>query len=138
MAHPEPGRAPEVTVLIPTRDRWSLLSRNALRAALGQENASIWVLNGGGQQGEAASLAAYLEYFGLTASAPNGHPDTSGLSKTRVVVYNGAEARLPETIAFLEKKFNIQVELKQDAAVRVDIIVTVGSATPNLTQPPTS
>jgi LCP family protein required for cell wall assembly len=108
------------------------------RAALGNENSSIWVLNGTNQSGQASSIAAYLGYYGLTASAPTGKPDTSGLSATRIVVYNGAEARLPETIAFLESKFKIKVVTKQDPAVSVDIIITTGSSTPNLVPPPTN
>jgi hypothetical protein len=32
----------------------------------------------------------------------------------------------------------VQVELKQDAAVHVDVIITTGSATPNLEAPPAS
>ena len=108
------------------------------RAALGNENGAIWVLNGGNSAGQASSLAAYLEYYGLTASAPNGKPDTTGLTATKIVVYNGAEARLPETIAFLEQKFKVQVQLKNDPAVSVDVIITTGSSTPNLAPPPTS
>lgn len=107
------------------------------RAALGGENGSIWVLNGGGQTGQAATIAAYLGYYGLTASAPNAKADT-GLATTRIVVYNGAEARLPETIAFLESKFKTKVQLKQDPAVSVDVIVTTTASTPNLTPPPTN
>jgi len=107
------------------------------RAALGNENSSIWVLNGTNQSGQASSIASYLEYYGLTASAPNGKPNT-GSSATKIVVYNGAEARLPETIAFLESKFKVKVVLKQDPAVSVDIIITTGSSTPNLVPPPTN
>ncbi|HEY3164548.1 MAG TPA: LCP family protein [Candidatus Limnocylindrales bacterium] len=106
------------------------------RAGLADENASIWVLNGGGPTGQAASIAEYLEYYGLTASAPTTKPDTTGLSKTRIVVYNGADTRLPETIAFLESKFKVQVVLKNDRAVSVDIIITTGSQTPSLAPPP--
>jgi LCP family protein required for cell wall assembly len=106
------------------------------RAALGDENGSIWVLNGGGQAGRATSIAAYLEFYGLTASAPTTRPDVSGLAATRIVIYNGAESRLPETIAFLEKRLKVKVELKQDAAVHVDVIVTTGTSTPNLAPPP--
>ena len=40
MAH----EGPEVTVVIPTRDRWSLLQRRALRAALGQEDVRLEVV----------------------------------------------------------------------------------------------
>jgi LCP family protein required for cell wall assembly len=107
------------------------------RAALGDEDGAIWVLNGTSQTGQASTLAAYLEYYGLTASAPPGKP-SKGLSATRIVVYNGAEARLPETIAFLESKFKVKVQLKQDPAVSVDVIITTASSTPNLSPPPTN
>jgi LCP family protein required for cell wall assembly len=107
------------------------------RAALGDEDASIWVLNGTSQTGQASTLAAYLEYYGLTASAPTGK-GSKGLSATRIVVYNGAEARLPETIAFLESKFKVKVQLKQDSAISVDVIITTAASTPNLTPPPTN
>ena len=108
------------------------------RAALGNEDATIWVLNGGSPAGLANSLSAYLEYYGLTASAPTGKPNQAALSTTRIVVYNGAEARLPETIAFLESKLKVQVQLKQDPAVSVDVIITTGRSTPNLSPPPTN
>jgi hypothetical protein len=108
------------------------------RAALGQENAAIWVLNGTGRQGQAATLAAYLDYYGLTTSAPNQRPDPSAVNGTRIVVYNGAETRLTATIAFLESTFKTKVELKTDRAVSSDIIITTSSATPNLTPPPSS
>jgi predicted fused transcriptional regulator/phosphomethylpyrimidine kinase len=108
------------------------------RAALGQEDATVWVLNGSGRQGQASTLAAYLEYYGLTASAPNQKPDTAGLSGTRIVVYNGAEARLPETIAFLESTFKTKVVLKNDPAMSANIVITTTNASPNLTPPPSS
>ena len=107
------------------------------RAALGDENGAIWVLNGGGQSGLANQLALYLEYYGLTASAPTGKPDQRGLSQTQIVVYNGAEARLPQTIAFLESKFKVTVQLKTDPGVSVDVVITTGAATPNLSPPAT-
>ena len=108
------------------------------RAGLGDENGAIWVLNGTSQTGQASTIAAYLDYYGLTVSAPTTKPDASGLSATRIVVYNGAEARLPETIAFLESKFKVQVQLKQDPAVKVDVIITTARSTPNLSPPPTN
>jgi LCP family protein required for cell wall assembly len=110
----------------------------ATRAALGDENGSIWVLNGGGASGQATSLAAYLEYYGLTASAPNAKPDVTGLSNTRIVVYNGAEARLTETIDFLESTFKTKVVLKTDPTIGADILITTSRATPDLTPPPSS
>jgi LCP family protein required for cell wall assembly len=108
------------------------------RAALGQENASIWVLNGSGRQGQASTLAAYLDYYGLTTSAPNQKPDPAAFSGTRIVVYNGAEARLTETIAFLESTFKTKVQLKTDPSIGADILITTSGATPNLTPPPSN
>lgn len=110
----------------------------ATRTALAVEKASIWVLNGTNQSGQASALAAYLEYYGLTASAPTTRPDTTGLAATRIVVYNGAEARLPQTIKFLEKTFKAKVQLKDDPAIRVDVVITTSRTTPDLTPPPTS
>jgi LCP family protein required for cell wall assembly len=108
------------------------------RAALGQENAAIWVLNGTGRSGQASTLAAYLDYYGLTTSAPNQKPDQTAVSGTRIVVYNGAESRLTATIAFLESTFNTKVVLKTDTAIGADIVITTSSSTPNLTPPPSS
>ncbi|HEX3428458.1 MAG TPA: LCP family protein, partial [Candidatus Limnocylindrales bacterium] len=108
------------------------------RAALGQENASIWVLNGTGLQGQAATLASYLDYYGLTTSAPNQRPDPTAVNGTRIVVYNGAESRLTATIAFLESTFRTKVQLKTDPTIGADVIITTSSATPNLTPPPSS
>jgi LCP family protein required for cell wall assembly len=106
------------------------------RAALGDENATIWVLNGSNIAGQTSNLAAYLEYYGLTASAPTRKPDQTGLAKTRIVVYNGAETRLPQTIQFLEQKLKVQVETKTDPAIVVDIVITTSRSTPALAPPP--
>jgi polyisoprenyl-teichoic acid--peptidoglycan teichoic acid transferase len=108
------------------------------RAALGDENGTIWVLNGNGQDGQASSIAGYLEYYGLTASAPTRRPDQSGLAQTRIVVYNGREAQLSQTIEFLQKKFRVQVELKSEPSIPVDIIITTGQNTPAFAPPPAS
>ena len=108
------------------------------RAALAQENPSIWVLNGSGQPGLASTLVQYLAYYGLNASAPTTKPNTSGLTGTQIVVYNGAEAQLNDTIAFLESTFNTKVMLKNDPAIPVDIVITTTRRTPNLSPPPAS
>ena len=101
------------------------------RDALSQETASIWVLNG---SGNASRASAYLEYYGLTASAPKQAP-ASKPAKTRVVVYNGAEGGLTDTIAFLESTLKTKVILANDPAARVDIIITTTNSTPNLVPP---
>jgi LCP family protein required for cell wall assembly len=104
------------------------------RNALSEENASIWVLNGSGRFGEASDVAAYLEYYGLTASAPKQNPSNVP-SKTRIVVYNGVEANLNDTIAFLEKAFKTTVVLANDPAAKADIIITTTPSTPTLAPP---
>jgi LCP family protein required for cell wall assembly len=104
------------------------------RDALSQETASIWVLNGSGNPSRASDLAAYLEYYGLTASAPKQAP-ASKPAKTRVVVYNGAEGGLTDTIAFLESTLKTKVILANDPAARVDIIITTTASTPALAPP---
>ena len=91
------------------------------RSALADENGSIWVLDGSGQ-GKANGIVGYLDYYGLNASAPTTKPDTTGVNGTRIVVYNGAEADLQQTIQFLETKFGTQVELKTDPTIPVDIV----------------
>ena len=68
------------------------------RDALAQEGASIWVLNGTTKQGQASDIAAYLEYYGLNASAPVQKPDVKP-AKTSIVVYHGSETSLQSTDA---------------------------------------
>jgi len=105
------------------------------REALASENGRLWVLNGTGAQGAAAGLAAYLDYQGFDVSAPNQRP-AQRANTTQITVYNGAEERLPQTIAALEDIFGVKVRTATDPAVRVDIVVTVGRTTPDLTPPP--
>ncbi|HUQ78168.1 MAG TPA: LCP family protein [Patescibacteria group bacterium] len=106
------------------------------RSVLSRENGSIWVLSGTNQQVEASDVAGYLSYYGLTASAPNLKPAATGPGATRIVIYNGADTRLPQTIAFLEKTFKVRVETKADPAVRVDVVITTSRSSPTLTPPP--
>ncbi len=106
------------------------------RVALSGEGASIWVLDGTAQAERAQNLAAWMEYRGLNASSPRQRPDKSP-AKTRLVVYNGAEERMPSTVAFLEKWLKTTAVLTADPGARVDIAVTVAPDTPRL-QPPRS
>jgi LCP family protein required for cell wall assembly len=107
----------------------------ALRQTLAQEGGGVWVLNGTADSGRGTRVANYLDYHGLAASAPRQQPTGPVPADTRIVVYNGAEANLPQTIAYLEKTFKVIVTTKADPAVRTDIIVTVGKATPELDAP---
>jgi LCP family protein required for cell wall assembly len=106
------------------------------RDAIAQEGATAWVLNGSGKAGQAASLAAYLEYLGISATAPAQRPDTSGLSNTTIKAYNGADTNDPLTLAALEQLFGVTVQPVTDPLVRVDFIVTTGRQTPTVTPPP--
>lgn len=105
------------------------------REAVAGEDGFIWVVNGSGKVGQASSIAAYLEYLGLTASAPTKRPDTT-VQQTRIRVYNGRESDLQATIALLENVFNVKATYLTDPSVTVDIIVTTGTKTANLTAPP--
>lgn len=111
-------------------------TQEANREQVGAENATVWVLNGSGVQGQAARIAGYLEYRGLNVSAPNQKPDTQGLSATRIEAFNGADTRMPETMKLLEAVFGVQVTPVTDPTVRVDVIVTTSPQTPDLTPPP--
>lgn len=104
--------------------------------AIASEGATVWVLNGSGQTGEASNLAAYLDYLGIAATAPNQKPDTTGLSATTIRVYNGAEDQIPLTIQALETAFGVKVVPVTDPAIHVDVIITTGRSTPDLTPPP--
>jgi LCP family protein required for cell wall assembly len=106
-----------------------------LRQTLAQEGAGVWVLNGTADTGRGTRVAGYLDYQGLAASAPRQVPAGAIPANTRIVVYNGAEASLPNTIAYLEKVFGVKVTLKTDPAIKTDVIVTIGVATPQLDAP---
>ncbi len=136
---------PRGYVLIPRIDRIRAAVATAFsvdpaleadREKVSAENASVWVLNGSGERGQAAQIADYLEFHGVNATAPNQKPDTRGLTDTRIQVYNGAEARLPATIALLEAVFGVTAVPVVDPAARVDIVVTTSARTPDLTPPP--
>jgi LCP family protein required for cell wall assembly len=106
----------------------------ARREALGEEAATIWVLNGSGKAAHASNIAGYLEYYGLTASAPNQKPDNVPAA-TRIVVYNGAEAEMTATVEFLEALFDTTVVTETDPSARVDIAITTARSTPELVPP---
>ncbi len=107
----------------------------ALRQTLAAEGAGLWVLNGTKDSGRGSDLAGYLDYHGVAASAPRQRPEGAVPSNTRIVVYNGAEDTMPETIAYLEKVFGVKVKLADDPAIRTDIVITIGNKTPRLEAP---
>jgi LCP family protein required for cell wall assembly len=108
----------------------------AKRDTLAQEGATIWVLDGARDPAQARALAAYLDYLGMAASAPTQRPDASGLSATTIRVYNGAESRLPATLAELSSIFGVQATPVADPAMAADIVIITGKSSPDLTPPP--
>ncbi|HLX34157.1 MAG TPA: LCP family protein [Candidatus Limnocylindrales bacterium] len=103
------------------------------REKIAEEGGIVWVLNGSGQAMKAADVSAYLDYQGFAATAPTQRSRAS--STTQIVVYNGAQTHLTESIARLEAIFGVAVVMKTDPSIHVDIVITVGRATPDLTPP---
>ncbi|MEW6225007.1 MAG: LCP family protein [Chloroflexota bacterium] len=114
------------------REAFSLSAEQlALRERLAAEEAQVWVLNASGRNGLATRVADYLAYDGLEASAParGQGPDAA---RTKIVVYNGAEAGMTETIAYLERVLGAKATVATDPDVTADIVVTLGRDAPNL------
>jgi LCP family protein required for cell wall assembly len=109
-----------------------------LRESLAAEGARVWVENPTSERSRGARLAGYLEYHGLSASAPSGRPKGSVPSKTVITVYNGAETDNPATIAYLEDLFKGKVKTANDAKMLADVVVRIGRDTPELEPPPSS
>jgi LytR cell envelope-related transcriptional attenuator len=108
------------------------------RVAVAEEGAVVWVLNGSGTAGQAASVAEYLDYLGMNATVPTaggGRADRSDYAQTVMTVYNGAEADMIGTIAALEETLGVTAVLKDDKLVTADIIVITGTGTPALVTP---
>jgi LCP family protein required for cell wall assembly len=103
----------------------------ARRDALEEEGGTAWVLNASGRGGLETSTSDFLEYQGLSSSAPRKQP-TGTKPKTTIVVYNGAEAELESTIKYLERRFDTTVTLANDPKVTVDIVITLGKDAPDL------
>ena len=110
----------------------------AARQALAAEGAQVWVMNGTGVANRGAKIAGYLEYHGLAASAPRAKPEGAVPARTVLTVYNGAEAQIPGTIAYLERVFKVKVKTATDPKIRADVVITIGRNTPNLEPPPSS
>jgi LCP family protein required for cell wall assembly len=104
----------------------------AQRDRLGAEAAAVWVRNASGKAGLQIRASDYLNYSGIAASAPiQKAPPTSPV--TKIVVYNGAETTMPETIKFLQTLYGATVTTAVDPTVTVDMIVTLGQNAPDKT-----
>lgn len=103
----------------------------ARRERLESEGAVVWVVNGSGRAGLNASTAEFLEYQGVNASAPSRGTDERPAT-TKIVVYNGAETDLTETMKYLEKRFGTTVTTATDPKMLADIVITLGRDAPIL------
>ena len=114
------------------REAFSLSAEQlALRERLAAEGAQVWVLNASGRNGLATRVADYLAYDGLEASAPVRGQGPNAAT-TKIVVYNGAEAGMAETIAYLERVLGAKATVATDPDVTADIVVTLGRDAPDL------
>ncbi|HEX5465629.1 MAG TPA: LCP family protein [Candidatus Limnocylindrales bacterium] len=108
------------------------------RDRLAAEGATVSVYNGSGQNGQASTITAYLQYLGFDAtvgSRNGGRADRTTYTSTVVTAYNGAETRLPDTAAVLAKTFGVTVVRAIDPTISDDFVVVTGSKTPNLSPP---
>ncbi|MFO7573290.1 MAG: glycosyltransferase family 2 protein [Gaiellaceae bacterium] len=117
---------PEVSVVIPTRDRWELLSRTALRSALGQEDVEheVIVVDDGSSDGTAERLAE-LDEPRLRVVR---HEQGKGVAQARNA---GIAAARGEWVAFLDdddlwspRKLRLQIDAAQAASA---VFVFAGS-----------
>jgi hypothetical protein len=110
----------------------------ATRQALEAEAATVAVYNGSGRNGQASTVANYLQYLGFEASVGltnGGRAPTLDHVQTEIVAYNGAETDFPDTAAALAATFGVTVTTATDPAITADFVVTTGSKTPNRTAP---
>ncbi len=107
------------------------------REQLAAEGAGVWVLNGTDQANRGTRIAGFLEFHGLSASAPRPKPEGAVPDDTVIRVYDDP-AKFPLTIAYLEEVFGVTVQRATDAGIRTDIVITIGDDTPNLEPPPSS
>ena len=98
----------------------------ARRERLESEGASVWVLNGSGRAGLETSSADVPRVPGAQRLGARGGRSNERPSKTKIVVYNGAEADLPETIKYLERRFETTVTTATDPERGVDIVDHAG------------
>ena len=112
----------------------------ASRTRVQAEGATIDVLNGTSNVGQATNVVSWLQYQGLDAEVSTingGHATTLGNPQTIITVYNGAEADLPETIKVLQAQFGVQIVTKDDPTITTQdfILIETGTQTPNFKTP---
>lgn len=112
----------------------------ASRTRVQAEGATVDVLNGTSNSGQATNVVSWLQYQGLDAEVSTingGHATTLGNPQTIITVYNGAEADLPETIRVLQAQFGVTVVTKDDSTITTQdfILIETGTRTPSFKTP---
>ena len=97
----------------------------ALRDSLSGEGAQVWVQNGKNLTDHAGNNAAYLDYYGMDASALTKSA-ASAPNQTTITVYNGAQTKLAATIKYLQNLYDVTVVTATDPAVKADIVIVLG------------
>ncbi len=92
---------------------------------LSAEGAQVWVLDGKGLAAHASNNAAYLEYFGMDASAPVKAANVTP-GQTTITVYNGAQSKLPQTIKYLQSLYGVAITTASDPTATADIVIVLG------------
>jgi hypothetical protein len=120
----DPRREPEVTVVIPTKDRWSLLATSALPSALGQEGVEVEVVVV--DDGSTDATSKRLRALGDARVRAVRHDTPRGVAQARNA---GVAAARGEWVSFLDdddlwspRKLRAQL----DAAGSVDATFVYG------------
>ena len=83
-----------------------------------------------------SSLGAALGRLIDHPSANNGRAPGEIRSGTVVTFYNGAEAKMPETVQVLQSALGVTIQTATDPTVTANVIVVTGTGTPQYTVPP--
>ena len=136
---------PRGCVVIPNIDRIrdavqtrSRVDRPTRRSASSSpaEGAGVWVLNGTAPRTAARRSRATSSSTAWPPRRRARSPRAACRPTPSITVYNGAEAELPETIAYLEKLFGVTVKTATDPTVRTDVVIVDRADTPDLEPPP--
>jgi LCP family protein required for cell wall assembly len=106
----------------------------ALRDTLSGENAQVWVEDGKNGMGLADNHAAYLDYYGMDASAPTQLAPATPQTTT-ITVYNGAQTRLSATVKYLQNLYGVTVKTANNPSITADIVIVIGRDARQLTVP---
>jgi LCP family protein required for cell wall assembly len=108
------------------------------REKLAAEAALVHVLNGSTDPRLAIGTADQLDALGVNAIVPpidGGRADRSTYTEPVVTVYNGAAEAIPETVSYLEESFGVSAVEATDPSQAAQVVVVVGSETPDLAPP---